>query len=167
MIYLYLLGVAVTIIAEIWILFLCHEEHVGKFERLLWAVPPAQLLLYILLFQKDMVYAECTGILSILMLVIMTGVNGAVGIFLKERKKMNEQRQELSVLYQQRQKELDYYQNVSAQLQKMSVVRHEFSNQMVVIHDMLDKDVDAEYLQDMIRQVEQNLKVIAEEDAPT
>lgn len=164
MIYSQLSGTVITILTEVWIFYFYCKEHTGRFERMLWAVPSAQLILYLLLFEDETAYAEYTEVFSLVFFAIMVGVNIAVCIFLKERKRMTERKRELSVFYQQRQKELDYYQNVSEQLRRMSVVRHEFANQLAVIYDMLDKDVDARCLENMVRQIEQNLKVIAEED---
>lgn len=148
-----IVGVLVTIMMEIWIFrFYKSEQKTGKMEKVLWSVPVLQIIFFLLLFSDG--YETW---MRWLYLLILIGVDLAVCIVLKERKNVREKRKKVSVLYQQREKELAYYEHVTEYLHQMSMIRHEFANQMQVVYDMLENNADGDEIHRMLDQMNENL----------
>lgn len=148
-----IVGVLVTIMMEIWIFrFYKSEQKTGKMEKVLWSVPVLQIIFFLLLFSDG--YETW---MRWLYLLILIGVDLAVCIVLKERKNVREKRKKVSVLYQQREKELEYYEHVTEYLHQMSVIRHEFANQIQVVYDMLENNADGDEIHRMLDQMNENL----------
>lgn len=122
------------------------------FEKVLVTVPLLQTILFLLFF--------CDGYdtwMKWVYLVILLAVDLMVCIVLKEQKHMREKRKRLSLLYQQRERELEYYEQVTEYLHQMRVVRHEFANQMQVVYDLLEHEGDSKEIQSMLDQMNENL----------
>ena len=145
--------ILVSVIIEVWIFhFYRSEEKTGRVEKVLWLVPILQLLLFLLLFSGG--YG--TWIRWFYLLVLFS-VDLTVCVVLKERKNVREKRKKVSVLYQQREKELAYYEHVTEYLHQMSMIRHEFANQMQVVYDMLENNADGDEIHRMLDQMNENL----------
>lgn len=148
-----IVGVFVTVLTEVWMLR--NDQSAKKpeqMEKALWTVPVLQLLLFFLLF-----FGADGSWMKWLYLLILSGVDLAVCMLLKERERVREKRKCISVLYTQREKELKYYEHVAEYLHEMSVIRHEFANQMQVLYSMLENDADVGEIYKMLDQMKDNL----------
>lgn len=151
-----LIGILITMATAVWmLLFAGKTEKLRSMDRGLYMVPLLQLLFFLLLFGDG--YGTW---LKWLFLLLLACIDAAVCVILRERKRIEEKKQEMSALYQKRKQEMEYYEKVTEYLQHMSYVRHEFANQVQVVTDMMEHGGDTSEIRGMLDKMDKNLKSI-------
>ena len=68
-----------------------------------------------------------------------------------------ESERKLSRLYQQRELELKYYDDINRHMEEIRMLRHEYANQLQVIYDLLDNHCE-EKAEEMIQMIYENVE---------
>lgn len=130
-------------------------------SRQLWIyalLPVYQLVLfsfYIYTYQEPDITMVSMGILILFLdmlidFIMISSIKNLLGkLAVKE---------DLSILYTQRQMELEYYQAVQKQTEEMRAFRHDFSNHLHTFHSMLEHGVDRQELNQFLLESEEAFK---------
>lgn len=151
-----LTGLLITMATAGWMLLFARKNRdLRRVDRSLYMVPLLQFLFFLLLFGDG--YGTW---IQWFFLLLLTGIDAAACVILRERKRTEEKKQEMSDLYRKRRQEMEYYEKIAKYLQHMSYVRHEFANQVQVVTEMLENGGDISQIRVMLNKMDENLKSI-------
>lgn len=131
----------------------------GRAEPL-YLLPAAQLCFYVIFFWDKETYEPYAIIWQVGCILAMTAVDVLICGYLSRMKSYYKKKEELSLVYQQRKQELDYYRQVNIYLEQMRMTRHEFSNQMQVLSSMLEQGAPEPDIRSLLIQMERQLREI-------
>lgn len=121
-------------------------------------IPTYQLILLLMYYSACQKYTIEVAFLGMGITVMGVVIDLLLMYFMNGMEQKLEIEERLSVLYQQRQYELDYYQMTNHHIEEMRTVRHDFKNQIQTAYIMMEQGKSREKIEQLLGETSQWLE---------